>query len=143
MLHEARLVGDDSPYLPNWRGRPPSQSLLRDKGPRPTTRPIALLRQIVERVAGEEIRERGAGRAPVAEQVRAAGDGDALRGAEMLEVGDRDGIRRPAFEPLGGVDVVAHLAAAQQSVDAVLPEAVVDEADGQRAADAQRLEDHT
>ena len=76
----------------------------------------ALLRQVVERVAGEKIRRHATRRAPVAEQVRAARDRDALGGAEMLEVGDRHGIRRLTLEPLRRVDVVADLATAQEGI---------------------------
>src|SRR5690606_16528564 len=41
------------------------------------------LGQVVERVAGEEVGQGGAGGFPVAAQVGAAGDGDALGGAEV------------------------------------------------------------
>lgn len=70
-----------------------------------------------------------------------ADDADAFHGAEVLEIGDRDGIGGAAFEPLGGVDLVADLATADEGAEAVFPEAVIDEADGERAADAKGLED--
>lgn len=74
---------------------------------------------------------------PVAGEVGAAGDADLFRGAKMFEVGDCDGIGRTAFEPLGGVDGVPQFPAADKHVDAVLPEAVVDEANRERATDAE------
>ena len=87
-------------------------------------------REIVEGVAGEQIGQRRARRFPVAQQVGATRDADALGGAKIFEVGDGDRIGGAAFGPGGGVDGVAGFATAHEQIEAVLPEAVVNETDG-------------
>ena len=57
-------------------------------------------------------------------------DADALGGAKIFEVGDGDRIGGAAFGPGGGVDGVAGFATAHEQIEAVLPEAVVNETDG-------------
>lgn len=57
--------------------------------------------------------------------------------AEVVKIGEGEGISGAAFKPLGGVNSVAGFAAAEEEVEAVDPEAVIDEADGDDAADAE------
>ena len=61
--------------------------------------------------------------------------------AKILEVGDGHGIGRSAFGPGGGVDGVAGFTAAHEQIEAVFPEAVIDETDGDRAGDAESFSD--
>ena len=93
--------------------------------------------EFVEGVAGAPVGPAGAGGFPVAVQEGAAEDTQVVLRAEVVKIGEGEGISGAAFKPLGGVNGVAGFAAAEEEVEAVDPEAVIDEADGDDAADAE------
>jgi hypothetical protein len=99
--------------------------------------PPFLAGEVVEGVAGEEVGGEAAAGFPVAAEVGAVGDADALGGTEVFEIGDAGGVGGAALVPVGRVYGVAGLASAEEGVAAVFPVGVVDEADGDGAADAE------